>query len=547
MPPTAELPGAGLNLADDPWIAARFMDGTAADISIRDTFHRAHEIREIAGEVPTQSFAILRLLLAILYRAPGGEAITTQDWQIWQRSGLPLDEIDDYLDAFRDRFELLDPERPFFQVVDLATAKGERKDVAALISDLPSNNRLFTNRAGEGADDLSLAEAARWLVNVQAFDVSGIKSGALGDPRVKGGKGYPIGLAWSGLLGGVYAQGATLRDTLLLNLVGHEVLNAFPESDLPPWEEPVSDSAAEREGLLPRGPVRLYTWQSRRVRLFEEGGRIVGCLVANGDRLTPQNRQILEPMSAWRFSEPQTKVAKQTTYMPREHQPGRALWRGVAALLPTVAPIVPKRDVVSSLPPALIDWLEMLDEKGLLDPAMRVRLRAVGVVYGSNNSVVDEILDDQVLLPIALLRERNRVLAAQAEAAVRLADEGAYAVRRLAENLERAAGGTGEASRDAAIESAYAALDRPYRDWLGSLDDATDPLEAITSWKDSARTTLRRVGGALIAQAGPAAWAGREVSRNGQTELITTPRAEGWFLRALTKTFGKPKEREAAS
>lgn len=547
MPPTAEAAPTGLSLVDDEWVPVRFIDGTPGDVSIRDAFHRAHEIREITGEVRSQSFAILRLLLAILYRAPGGEAITVQNWRSWQASGLPLDDVDDYLDAFRDRFELLDPERPFFQVADLATAKGERKDVAPLISDLPSNNRLFTNRAGDGATDLSLAEAARWLVNVQAFDVSGIKSGALGDPRVKGGKGYPLGIAWSGHLGGLYAQGANLRDTLLLNLVGHEDLNAFPETDIPPWEDLVPDSSHEREALLPRGPVRLYTWQSRRVRLFAENGRIVGCLVANGDRLTPQNMQVLEPMSAWRFSEPQTKLAKQTTYMPREHQPGRALWRGISALLPGVAPIVPKRDTASSIPPALVAWLERLDDKGLLDPAMRVRLCSVGVRYGSNNSVVDEIIDDQVILPLALLRERNRILARQAEEAVRLADEGVYAVRRLAENLERAAGGTGDASREDASAHAYAALDRPYRQWLTALDDDKDPLAAIAEWKGLARDVLRAIGDELIADAGPAAWVGREVSRNGQTELITTPRAEGWFLRALTKTFGKPPRKDETS
>ncbi|GAB3597961.1 type I-E CRISPR-associated protein Cse1/CasA [Microbacterium tumbae] len=536
------------NLVDElGWIPVHFLDGTTAELPIREVFHRAHEIREISGEVPTQGFAILRLLLAILYRAPGGGPITVAVWRAWQENGLPLTDLDEYLDAFRDRFELCDPERPFFQVADLATAKGERKDVAPLIFDLPSNNRLFTTRSREGAADLSFAEAARWLVNVQSFEVSGIKSGAVGDPRVKGGKGYPIGIGWAGLLGGVYAQGRTLRDTLLANLVGHDALpNARPEGDLPPWEDTAPDTAAEREGLLPHGPVRLYTWQSRRIRLFAEGDRVVGCLVANGDKLTPQNMQGMEPMSAWRYSDPQTKKAKQTTYMPREHQPGRALWRGIGALLPGVSSPVPKSDLASSLPPAVVSWLGLLDSRGYLEAAV-IRLRSIGVVYGSNNSVVDEILDDQVILPVALLRERNRALAHQAEEAVRLADDGAYAVRRLAENLERAAGGTGDASGAGAIERAYAELDRPYREWLAGLGENADPLEAVAEWKSIALTVLRAVGDELISQASPAAWMGREVSRGGQIELITTPRAEGWFLRALGKTFGTPIRKDEAA
>lgn len=545
---SSAAPPRGANLIDElPWIPVRLTDGSTGAVTIREAFHQAHTIREITGEVDTQTFAILRLLLAILYRVPAGEPITFQQWRNWYTEGLPLDEIDSYLEEFHDRFDLLDNTRPFFQVADLATAKGERKDVSPLIADLPSNNRLFTNRAGEGAVDLSFAEAARWLVTIQTFDSSGIKSGALGDPRVKGGKGYPIGVGWSGLLGGVFAQGATLRETLLLNLVGQQELHAAdPAEDIPIWEEQEPDTAAERDGLRPRGPVRLYTWQSRRVRLFADDDRIVGCLVTNGDKLTPQNMQGLEPMTAWRYSEPQTKKAKHPTYMPREHRPGRALWRGVGALLPGIELPTSKPGPTSSLPPALTSWLGVLDDKKCTDPAMHIRLRAVGVVYGSNNSVVDEILDDHVILPIALLRERNRVLATQAEEAVRLADSGAYLVRKLAENLDLAAGGSAT-TRDDAAERAFAALDRPYRQWLLALDDDTDPLDAILQWKQIAREELRRIGNEFVAAASPSAWVGRMITRNNQAELYATARVEGWFLEALTNLLGKATRKDAAA
>ena len=548
MAPTTTSPGvqspARLNLLIEPWIPIRFESGATAEVTITEAFHRAHEIKEIVAELPTTSFAILRLLLAILHRAHN-DRVSVEDWRGWRQNGLPLDVIDAYLDPFHDRFDLFGA-RPFFQVADLTTAKGERKDVSPLIADLPSNNRLFTNRAAEGAASLSFAEAARWLIHAQAFDVSGIKSGAIGDDRVKGGKGYPIGTGWAGNLGGVYAQGRTLQETLLLNLTGQDSTDDDLDADLPPWEEATPDTAAERGGLIPHGPVRMFTWQSRRIRLFTEGDRVTGCLVANGDRLTPQNMQSWEPLSAWRYSDPQTKKAKQTTYMPREHLAGRALWRGVGALLPGIAPTYPKTDAASALTPRVVDWIAELDRVGALDVPL-IRLRAVGVIYGSQSSVVDEIIDDQVLLPVTLLRERNRALAAQAEEAVRLADDGARAVRRLAENLEKAAGGTGEATSAQAAEKAYAALDAPYRAWLATLTDETDPLDAIAGWKLRARYTLRSLGDELLASAGPAAWKGREVSHLGQVELITTARAEGWFLRALDKTFGKPVRKDAAA
>lgn len=535
------------DLLSRPWILVRFSDGSTGEISIRDAFSRASEIREIVGELPTQAFAILRLLLAITYRAHE-DAITVETWAHWHHDGLPLDDIKVYLEDHQDRFDLFDRQRPFFQVADLATAKGEHKDVGPLIADLPSNNRLFTNRAGEGAESLSFAEAARWLVHAQSYDISGIKSGAVGDPRVKGGKGYPIGTGFCGLLGGVYAQGRTLAETLLLNLAPQgSTADRELLADIPPWEEDEPDGPAERAGLIPHGPVRLYTWQSRRIRLFADAGLVTACLVANGDKLTPQNMQVWEPLSAWRFSDPQTKAAKQTTYMPREHLPGRSLWRGISALLPGIAAPVPKRDVPSGLVPGIVDWLARLDDAGVLDPSMRIRLRAVGMVYGPQSSVVSDVIDDQVLLPLALLRERNRALARQAEEAVRLADDGVRAVRRLAENVEKAAGGTGDAHSAAATDAAWAALDAPYRTWLLSLDGSNDPLEAIEMWKTTAYGILRAVGSDLVTRASPAAWTGREVSHLGQKELITTPRAEGWFLSALSKTFGSRTRKDAAA
>lgn len=541
-------PQSRFSVLDDAWVPVRLIDGRVAEVSLREAFHRAADIRDIAGELPTQDFAILRLMLAVLYRSLRGDALRLDIWEHWQQNGLPLADIDDYLDLYTERFELFHPERPFFQVSGLATASGEHKDVAPLILDLPSNNRLFTNRAGSGATDLSFPEATRWLVNAQAWDVSGIKSGAVGDPRVKGGKGYPLGLAWCGLLGGVYPQGPTLRDTLLLNLVAPgEGIEADALHDLPPWEDDEPDTAAEREGLSPRGPVRLYTWQSRRIRLFPAGDRVVGCLVANGDKLTPQNRNDHEPMTAWRFSEPQTKAAKQPTYMPREHQPGRAMWRGIGALLPELAPPVAKYGVQSSLPPGVVTWLAALFEEGLFAGRDRVRLRAIGVVYGSNNSVVDEVLDDELSLPLALLRERNRPLAAQAERAVQLANEGVMALRDLAANLARAAGGDGEGPRAHAGDTAYAAFDAPYRSWLASLDDDVTPLDAIEQWKGIARGILRGLGRELIDTAGPAAWIGREVTRAGRTDLITTPRAESWFLSALAKLYSTSDRKDAAA
>jgi len=542
------------SLLDEPWITCRLVDGSVKDLSLRETFAAADEVIEVAGELATQTFAITRLLLAILSRALGGP-ITESEWgELW-RTGLPVAEIDAYLQTYGDRFDLLHPQTPFFQVAGLHTAKNEVKDVAPLIADLPSNSRLFTNRAGSGAKDLSFAEAARWLVNVQAFDASGIKSGAVGDDRVKGGKGYPIGVAWSGLLGGVMAEGANLRETLLLNLVSPGArLAEYWEGDQPAWER-APDGPAERADTWPLGPVDLGTWQSRRVLLVVDGDRVIGCLVANGDRLTPQNRFQQEMMTAWRYSEPQTKKAGETTYMPLEHRPGRAFWRGIAAILPTGAQQTSAKDHPASLSPGIVDWISRLQEHKLLPGNGMVVLRAIGVLYGSNNAVIDEVLDDRLPVSLALLSTGRRDLAESAVTAVEAAEHGVAAIRNLAANLARASGQTEpdlDGPKRRAEELAYSTLDGAYRSWIRTLTVESDANARLAEWKATARGILRAQGDTLLAAASPAAWAGRErpgrerPGRNG-AELYTTSRAASWFALALRNTFGPVPRKETAA
>ena len=223
---------SAFNLVDEPWIITRTPDNQVTDVSIRDAFHRATELKGLAGEIPTQEVAVLRLLLAIAMRATARERSDDEkidDWSRWWDEGLPLDEINSYLDAWHDRFNLFDDRAPFMQVADLRTAKGKYSGLVKIISEVSPNDKFFTTRDGRGIASLSYAEAARWLVHTHAFDVSGIKSGAVGDPRVKGGRGYPIGTGISGPMGIVIVEGKSLAETILLNLF----LQDDPQQDVP--------------------------------------------------------------------------------------------------------------------------------------------------------------------------------------------------------------------------------------------------------------------------------------------------------------------------
>ena len=548
------------DLLSEPWLPVRMLDGTTQQLSLREVLARAATISGLLGELPTTSVALLRLLLAILHRSVDTTGRPIERWaRHWRADELPMAHIGGYLDRYADRFDLLDTTQPFLQVGDLQTAKATRGELLPLIADVPNGAQFFTIRAGRGVTRLSYDQAARWLVHCHAYDPSGIKSGALGDARVKGGKGYPIGTGWAGNIGAVVIEGRDLRETLLLNLV-LQSRNGDPvehQADSAVWERPpltAAPQATEPALRLPAGPAELLTWPSRRVRLTHDGTAVTGVLISNGDRLSPPD-QFLESMTAWRRSAAQEKKLKVSVpvYMPLQHDPARTMWRGLGALLP-IGPTSPT-DAAPQLPPLVLRWLHRIrdEDEDLLPADYPLRTRAVGVTYGSNNSVIDEVVDDALMVHAVLLGAAGASLRTTALNAVTAADEAGTAVAALAANLRSAAGDSDDRSlsraRQEARETFFFSLDAPYRRWLGALSAGTEPDVALVTWHQVADRVARGQEARLIADSGVAGWRGRAVTRRTGKRHIDTALASQWFRGSLRKALplAAPPDPEAAS
>ncbi|MFC0530333.1 type I-E CRISPR-associated protein Cse1/CasA [Phytohabitans kaempferiae] len=531
---------AGFSLVDEAWIPVLDAAGKRRDVSLLGLFEQAGDVRMIACELPTQTFAILRLALAILHRTTGGPHGGTAWQALWRDRRLPTADIAEYLDVFHDRFDLLHPKYPFYQVADLRAAKENTYGLERLIADVPNNMPFLTSRAGSGMESITPAEAARWLVHCQAYDTSGIKTGAVGDPLAKNGKGYPIGASSLGWLGGVYLEGTTLLETLLLNLVpvapGWQTAD---ERDLPVWEREPQTAAEEPDATRgPYGLLGLYTWQSRRIRLFGDTAGITGAMISNGDRFDWQDRHLLEPMSVWGRSGPREQAQKRTPiYLPRPHDHSRALWRGLQTLLPSPPP--PGAEPAQRLSPMVVQWLARLTVTGVVGSDFQARPHAVSITYGSKQSVVDEVFSDALTMNVLLLVD-NSVLRATAVDAAGDAEAAVKVLRRLAENLARAAGSrdtdSGEAER--AAERAYTVLDRLFRDWLAGLGPDSDPPARRAAWQRLVREAVDRLGRQLVAAAGPTAWVGRiGTDRAGREVHYSSSQADAWFRTGLAKAL----------
>ncbi|GAB3707472.1 type I-E CRISPR-associated protein Cse1/CasA [Mariniluteicoccus flavus] len=508
------------NLLDEPWILVQRDDGPA-EVSLTGAFTERDRVRTITGEVPTQGFAILRLLLAIVQDA---YAIHTHDALLDLRdSGIDESKLLAYLEGHRDRFDLFHPTQPFMQVADLRTAKGEHSRLEKIIADVPNGNPFFTTRAGSGLTQISAAEAARWLVHTQAFDPSGIRSGAVRDALAKGGKGYPIGPSWAGQLGGVVLHGDNLGQTLLYNLVQTD----GEPGDRPFWVFP-PHTEQRQEDTVPAGPVSALVWQSRRMRLVGGASGVRGVVLAQGDQVTPQRMRGVESMTGWRFSKPQTKKFGRDIYMPNQHDPERALWRGLPAIIAAgVEKIEDGSTVDSYLPPMTYQQLDAEESPFVL--------QIIGIQYGPQNATIEEIIDDRLELHGSLLGEESLPVRTAINDAVSTSEKCVRTVGQLAANIARASGekgdSAGDADRQRTMALAWAALDQPARQWVGALTARSDPQEAKREWQRNLDAMLLDIANKLVDRAGPAAVRGRETNFG----FMSAHRAYAFFLRDLRK------------
>lgn len=538
------------NLLDEEWIPVLLTDGGVEKVGILKAFERAYDIEDLACELPTQKIAIQRVLLAICYRVVSLE--DEEDWGDLWRAGLPMEAIRVYLEKWRDRFYLFGGRHPFMQAPDLRTPKGAVSGLERIVADVPNGERqLFTTRHGRALKRITPAEAAVWVIHTQAYDPAGIRSGAVGDDGMKKGKGYSIGPAWCGQTGAVWLRGDNLRETLMLNLVVADTVclqGPSPQSDEAActWESEAVETAVRRDYSRDGKPdpngigiPRLLTWHSRRMRLHGDRDGVTGVVLAQGDKLGPQNMQRFEPMSLWRYSQPQSKKFKEHVYMPAKHEPGRAFWRNLPSTLPVTEKIpgFDKQEQQKFQQSATLLFQTHLKTLELDFPA-RIRLEAVGMTYDDENeSCVKDLYHDQMTLAKVLLEEEGKALAYSVKQQVLTVEEVAKAVGILGANLSRAAGesgdGAGEGAQKRAKERFFAQIDDPFRSWLASLDGNSDVENKQREWTETARRIAKQVAGELIASAPRSATTGRNTGKTYMSSGI----AENFFNKELNKTL----------
>ncbi|WP_241833050.1 type I-E CRISPR-associated protein Cse1/CasA [Streptomyces caatingaensis] len=545
------------NVLDDPWLTVRpIAAGPLEEVGVRQLLLEAHRFQDLLVDLPTQKPAIFRQLLLPVAVDALGRPTDAADWARTFATGAfssaDRKRLTEYCDANRHHFDLFDPSDPFAQVPGLYTAKNETKGSALLVATAATGNNvpLFASRTEGDPLELTPAQAARWLLHTHCWDTAAIKTGVVGDDKAKAGKttGNPTGPL--GQLGVVMPMGRTLYETLFLNIPFGQALLS---DDLPQWrrravDHPLSSATPTWQTRAPRGLLDIWTWQSRRIRLIPEetpaGLRVTRVIVAAGDRLlaTPPDH---EPHTAWTIDSPGTRAKKpggkspRSPIRPRRHQPGRAAWRGLDALL-AMNGTDNERDATNKSAGFRTSTLlsSLAEARGLLPSTYPLQLELTGITYGNQSAVIEDVFFDEIPLPVTALDPDSIVYDSLLEA-VDQAEKLANAVNMLSADLRRAAGADpipwDKGQRPG--ETLLHALDPLVRRLLAGLravgEDFEQSERGLEAWEQRAGREAWQVAEQVLSTAAPGLFTGRTVTKDGKELTFRLSNAERGFRNRL--------------
>lgn len=396
-------------LLDEPWLPVRMADGRVMELGLLDVFERSGEIVALAETAPPSLVAQYRLLLAITHRAlvTAFGSWRDRDRVRWYREGLPLAEIRDYLEQWRERLWLFHPEYPFMQVAVLASCPDTDATYppSTISIELFYGTEMFNQDVYDNAPWPAPA-SIRSLLGYLQFVPGGffpgrkLKSSEKAGPLVNTAAVLPIG--------------QSLARTLCLAL--HAAPRTDAESDLPCWErEPPSITELRAAGTLAVGTNDRYTRQSRAVLLVrDDGGDVARLHFAAGVSLT-EDPHAPDPMACFRGGSSGPVLLR--------FNEGRALWRDLPALVPNAG--------AGSQAAAVVQGAVALHRE--LNPFETVYQPLLVAGLTSGRAKLLRWRMEQIVLPAILLLEPDKALHLREQMAA--ADELFAELKRLATGM----------------------------------------------------------------------------------------------------------------
>ena len=528
------------NLLDEKWIQVASKDAVEK-ISIKELFAGAAKYKELAGDMKTQDFAVMRVMLAILHTVfsrfdsngdshgffevdkekflqtgelkesdlEDYEDALYQTWiDIWNTKEFPK-VVYEYLEKWRERFFLYDDKYPFFQVTKEVIEKdaaggGEfyGKNINRLVSESNNKQAYFSPKDESYKEYIVDDELARWLITLQGY------IGTSDKKKVGSAKTYSKG--WLYDLGGVYLQGNNLFETLMLNFViAHNENNNLLKTQKPCWEAETIEKNVEyyfHNGI--DNIASLYTAWCREI--FIDPNRTKEdkfvCFIAKLPEIEHSNA-FLEPMTVWKYNDTGEYKDK---YRPRKHDANKSMWRNFG-LLTGVGEGTRK--------PGVIEWLNKLgdisESEELGFNKENIKLCAVCMLDDGNATSwapIDEVEDtlnlkERVLIDtgdngwIVRINKTITDTKASIDRTLKIFIKDLLDIR----NMEKS-----DASKY--IEQFYFRIDLSFRNWIESIDIDNDKDTKEVEWQGILKKAIKEYVDELVSSSGLRDYKGIETS-----------------------------------
>ena len=556
------------NLIDEPWIPViTDYKGTTKLVGLREFFQNCHKYLDLAGEMPTQNFAVMRFLLAILhtvfsrYDADGKpyemvdlnekmqqvENVDEEDeedyedalmetWESLWKAGKFPEIVIDYLECWHDRFYLFDDEYPFYQVradevdglkLNMANPTGiSGKNINRLISESGNKIALFSPKFAHknNKEILTPDEVVRWLITFQSYT-------GLSDKVIFGKEKYKASKGWLFDLGGVFLSSDNLYKTMVLNLVLVNTSNTDYNTNIqkPVWEQKPSEVVKKyMDNDKIDNISQLYTSYSRAIYIsdFDPKKPFKMGIVKLPEVLHENN--FLEPMTVWRYNNNGPNKGK---FTPRKHQLNKSLWRSFGLITETEDANEGNSNTAKRKP-GIIDWLNAID-KYIGDEF--VKINSISMEDDGNatswvpvNEIVDSLwIEGDIVNDLDMdgwIFRINKIIDKTKDVVDKIFRSFVNDTKKI-RNIESSDYGPKY------TEALYFELDKPFRDWLASIDYENNKDEKTEEWyKELKKITISQAE-KIVADSGPRDFTG--IVENDSVRNIAT--AYNFFMARINK------------
>ncbi len=561
------------NLLDEKWIAViRGDNGQTERISLKEVFVNTRDYYDLAGEMKTQDFAVLRVLLAVLqtvfsrFDSEGNpyemmeideetfqqispvnrEEMEDEDplfetWlDLWKKGEFP-EVVQNYLEAWRDHFYLFDEKFPFYQVTPeelqkLAAGGGQffGKNLNRTISESNNKIALFAPVADKAKDKMSNDQLARWLIMFQGYT-------GTGDKKKVGKTESTYSKGWLYDLGGIYLKGHNLFETLMLNCIlstefdeplDGEILNV----QIPSWERSPLENVDIYFHHQVNNRSTLYTNWSRALAFdkdYEEGSPF-SCFIAKLPEINHIDN-FMEPMTCWGWNK---NGPNKDHFTPKKHRADEAVWRHFNVLMGAGAE---EGEYVRQ--PGNLSWYHKICEIASMKALnhYKVTICSVSMKDDGNSASwvpVDEIIDDLQMETTVLIDNNQNGWIEQINT---LVNESKLRIdATLGRFLRQVSYIRGYQNEDHHFENQgreklYQDIDQAFRNWLYEIEETDSMNEKALEWYAILEKAIRDRGDAIFREASCRDLKGRE--QNDKTMNIAM--AYNNFMRNVIAQFHK--------